>query len=217
MCGLLVLQLQQKPLHQRGVDGRALHVYLKLWFSNKSFSLKVLFPNPGLMIEHAAWLSGALFCRLWFWSVIWITNHKSSTSPITVHPLIMLIMHLSYVLPFLYLHVITRVGGLCSDGEKVSWLGAVCAADSDWNSAEALDCSQASCLSINPRHTLQLWPHWASIAAVIQLPGRETCTASQADNNLPGLENSGLLLWCQQSIFLSLLAEHRAAGGPSVV
>lgn len=68
----------------------------------------------------------------------------------------------------------------------------------------ALDCSQASCLCINPRHTLQLWPHWASIATVIQLPGRETCTASQADNNRPGLENSGLLLWCQQSIFLSL-------------
>lgn len=96
-------------------------------------------------------------------------------------------------------------------------MGAVCAADSDWNSAEALDCSQASCLSINPRHTLQLWPHQASIAAVIQLPGRETRTASQADNNRPGLENSGLLLWCQQSIFLSLLAGHCAAGGPSVV
>lgn len=96
----------------------------------------------------------------------------------------MLIMHFSTI--------IIRVGGLCSDWEKVSWLGPVCAADSDWNSAEALDCSQASCLCNNPRHTLQLWPHWASIAAVIQLPGRETYTASQADNNQPGLENSGL-------------------------
>lgn len=117
-----------------------LHVYLKLWFSNKSFSLKVLFPNPGLMIEH--WLSGALFCRLWFWSVIWITNHKSSTSPITVHPLIMLIMHLSDMFCCFFICTsLPGLGGLCSDGEKVSWLGAVCAADSDWNSAEALDCS----------------------------------------------------------------------------
>lgn len=109
------------------------------------------------------------------------------------------------------------VGFLCYDQEKVSWLVVVCLADSDWTSAEALGCSQSSCLCINPRHTLQLWPHWASIAAVIQLPGRETCTASQADNNQPGLENSGLLPRCQQSMFLCLLAGHRAAGGPSVV
>lgn len=127
----------------------------------------------------------------------------------------MLIMRFpSVFLQQLYLHIIIGVGGVCCDGEKMTRLEAVCAADSDWNSAEALDCSQASCLSINPRHTLQLWPHWASIAAVIQLPGRETRTASQADNNWPRLENSGLLLWCQQSIFLSLLAGHHAAGGP---
>lgn len=147
-------------------------------------------------------------------SVIGMNNHIYSTSQLTVHPLIMLIMYL----PAMFYSVfVIRVGGLCCDQEKVSWLGTVCAADSDWNSAEALDCSQASCLSINPRHTLQLWPQRASIAAVIQLPGRETRTASQADNNWPGLENSGLLLWCQQSIFLSLLADHPAAGGLSVV
>lgn len=118
---------------------------------------------------------------------------------------------------FFSLHIIMWVGFLCYDQEKVSWLAVVCLADSDWSSAEALGCSQSSCLCINPRHTLQLWPHWASIAAVIQLPGRETCTASQADNNQLGLENSGLLPRCQQSMFLCLLAGHRAAGGPSVV
>lgn len=79
---------------------------------------------------------------------------------------------------FFYVHITHSVEGLCCGQEKVSWLGAVCAADSDWNSAEALDCSQAPCLYINPRHTLQLWSQQASIAAVIQLPGRETCTAS---------------------------------------
>lgn len=42
----------------------------------------------------------------------------------------------------------------CCDYEKVSRLGTVCAADSGWNSAQALVCSQASCLCINPRHTL---------------------------------------------------------------
>lgn len=95
------------------------------------------------------------------------------------------------------------------------WLGAVCAADSDYNSVQALDCSQASCLCIKPGHTLQPWPHWASIAAVIQPPGREACTASQADNNQPGLENSSsLLLVSAVYLSLSLLAEPRASGGP---
>lgn len=115
------------------------------------------------------------------------------------------------------MHVMIADSGLYSDQEKVSWLGSCCAADSDWNSAEALDCSQLSCQCINPRHTLQLWPQWASIAAVIQLPGRETCTASKADNNEPELENSSLLLQCQQSVSLSLLARHCAAAGPAVV
>lgn len=66
---------------------------------------------------------------------------------------------ISYVLVFFFLlfflseHVVIRMAGLCCDQEKVSWLEAVCAADSDWNSAGALGYTQASCLCINPRHT----------------------------------------------------------------
>lgn len=144
-------------------------------------------------------------------------NHSPNTFE-TVHPLMMSsVLMFFFFCFFLSLHIIMWVWLLCYDQEKVSWLAVVCLADSDWSSAEALGCSQSSCLCINPRHTLQLWPHWASIAAVIQLPGRETCTASQADNNQPGLENSGLLPRCQQSLFLCLLAGYRAAGGPSMV
>lgn len=131
-----------------------------------------------------------------FWSLIGINSHKSTTtSLITIHPLNMLIMRFPSVLfcSSFFICISLSVWEVCVViRRKWTWLEAVCAADSDWNSAEALGRSQASCLSINPRHTLQLWPHWASIAAVIQLPGRETRTASQADNNRPRLENSGL-------------------------
>lgn len=57
MCGLLVLQLQQKPQSTKGEQR-----VVQCMPINKSCPLKVLFHNPGLMIEHAARLGGALFC-----------------------------------------------------------------------------------------------------------------------------------------------------------
>lgn len=93
-----------------------------------------------------------------------------------------------------------------------------CAADSGWNRAEALDCLQVSCQYINPRHTLNLWPHSTSIAAVIQLPGRETCMASEADNNTTRAGKfKPFALVSAVCLSVSLGAGQCAAGGFAVV
>lgn len=60
-----------------------------------------------------------------------------------------------------------------------------------WKRTEAWGAPQASCLSVNPAHTGQLGgPRWFSMAAVIQLPGRQTRAAPKTHNNPPELEIS---------------------------
>lgn len=50
--------------HQGRAEGCAVHAYVTLWFPNKSFSLKVLFHNTKLMIDHTVVLCGDLFFRM---------------------------------------------------------------------------------------------------------------------------------------------------------
>lgn len=51
MCGLLVLQSQQQPQHQRLSPGQGAHMSAR--FKRHSFSASELFHNIGLMFEPA--------------------------------------------------------------------------------------------------------------------------------------------------------------------
>lgn len=68
--------------------------------------------------------------------------------------------------------------------------GGCCAADSDWDSAEVWAAHRPLVWALI-LYTQGSWgPRWFSIAAVIQLPGRQTRTAPKTHNNPPALEIS---------------------------
>lgn len=90
--------------HQGQAEGYTVHACLKLWFPNKTFTLKELLHNPGLMFDPVAW--GAFFSAGYC-------------------DFALMIMHWSAM--FCILSCTCHYWGrrLYSDQEKVSWLWAV--------------------------------------------------------------------------------------------
>lgn len=105
----------------------------------------------------------------------------------------------------LHIHMVGDV-----QGDQVCKLdGGCCAADSDWNSTEVWVVHRPLVWALILYTQGSSGPRWFSIAAVIQLPGRQTCTAPKTHNNQPELEISS-----HSAVLSAVWPSHYAASGP---